>query len=248
MKNLIKVFALSFIAFSSTWSMAQSDAKEMAYQAYLTTNKSLWKELVVKMQSNFDQQKSLENRYQLVLAQHGLLQSTMVDQDEDLFDDYFKKTKSHLDELIDEEHEEGNARAILSAVYGWEMGYSSWKGMFLGGKSSSNIEKATKVDPTSPLVWQVYGSSKLFTPAAFGGSVQEAVKAYEKSVELYEANPGLKKSNWHYLDAMAWLGQAYEKNGQLSQAKAIYEKALEVEPGFGWVKFRLLPAVTKNDL
>ena len=136
--------------------------------------------------------------------------------------------------------------ALLSSIYGWEMGYSPWKGMFLGGKSSSNIEKATKVDGSSAIVWQIFGNSKLFTPRAFGGSISEAVEAYEKSVKLYEANPALTKSNWRYLDALAWLGQAYEQNNQLDEARKTYEKALEVEPGFGWVKYKLLPEIASK--
>ncbi|MGD1961526.1 MAG: tetratricopeptide repeat protein [Fulvivirga sp.] len=247
MKNITKSLAtLVLMVLFVVPVFSQSEADEMAYRAYLTTNKSLWKQLVKTVQEKFDQDTSDENRYQLVLAQHGLLNGTMTDQDEDLFDDYFKKAKGHLEELIDNGYREANSRALLSSIYGWEMGYSPWKGMFLGGKSSSNIEKATKVDGSSAIVWQIFGNSKLFTPRAFGGSISEAVEAYEKSVKLYEANPALTKSNWRYLDALAWLGQAYEQNNQLDEARKTYEKALEVEPGFGWVKYKLLPEIASK--
>ncbi|MEM7110558.1 MAG: hypothetical protein AAF519_20180 [Bacteroidota bacterium] len=247
MKNQIKIIAtlaLTVVVYSTTYS--QSEADEMAYLAYITTNQSLWKKLVKESQTRFDANKSNENRYNLALAQHGLLNSTMTDKNEDLFDDYFKKTKAHLEELIENGYQEGNSRAMLSSIYGWEMGYSTWKGMFLGGKSSSNLEKATKADPSSPIVWQIYAGSKLFTPKAFGGSIPEAVEAYEKSVELYEANPELTKSNWRYLDALAWLGVAYTNNDQIEKAKNTYHKALEAEPGFGWVKFKLLPGIASK--
>lgn len=247
MKNLFKLILVSVLINLTGFDLhAQSVETEMAYRAYLTTNKSLWKELVKKSQDKFDANKSYKNRYELVLAQHGLLNSTMTDQDEDLFDDYFKKTKNHLDELIDNGYQVANSRALLSAIYGWEMGYSSWKAMFLGGKSNNNIEKATKADDSSPIVWQVYGSSKLFTPKTFGGSITKAIEAYEKSVALYESNPQLTKSNWRYLDALAWLGQAYKKNNQIDDARRTYERALQVEPGFGWVKYRLLPSIASK--
>ncbi|MEM6524315.1 MAG: hypothetical protein AAGF85_19255 [Bacteroidota bacterium] len=247
MKNQLKtILTAAFMVLAFTPNRAQTEADEMAYLAYITTNQSLWKKLVKESQTRFDANKSNENRYNLALAQHGLLNSTMTDKNEDLFDDYFKKTKAHLERLIEEGHQEGNSRALLSSIYGWEIGYSGWKGMFLGGKSSSNLEKASKTDPSSPLVWQIYAGSKLFTPKAFGGGITEAVEAYEKSIELYEANPELKKSNWRYLDALAWLGVAYTNNDEIEKAKNIYHKALEAEPGFGWVKFKLLPGIASK--
>lgn len=244
MKSKTKmIIILCFSLGTSVPGMAQSEAEAMTYQAYLTTNKSLWKQSVETLQGEYSTDGSNERLYQLTLAEHGLLNATMVDQDETLFDQHYKKAKKNLETLIEAGYQEGHARALLSSVYGMEMGYSSWKGMFLGAKSGSNLEKAKKLSPTSPLVWQVYANSKLFTPAMFGGDVQEAVEAFEKSVELYEAGQGSTRSNWRYLDALAWLGQAYQKTGKTAQARETYEKALEIEPGFGWVKFVLLPNV-----
>ena len=242
MKTLKLTFAILFLSFIT---YAQSEAEKMAYQAYLTNNKSLWKQLVSKQQDNYQKVKTNENLYHLLLAQHGLLGATMADQDEDLFDDHHKKAKDNIEELIEADYQVANSKAILSAIYGWEMAYSSYKGMFLGGKSSKNIQEATKLDPSSPLVWQVYGSSKLFTPAMFGGDIKLALSSFKKAVELYEADATLINSNWRYLDALAWLGQAYVANDQKEMAKKVYEKTLEIEPNFGWVKYSLLPSLEK---
>ncbi len=246
MKNEIKLFTLVPLLLFTIFANAQHEHDEMAYRAYLTTNKSLWKQLVANRQEAYEQDKTSKNLYNLVLAQHGLLNSTLVDQDEELFDDHFKKTKRNLEELIEAGYQPGNCKALLSSIYGWEMGYSPWKSMFLGPKSSSAIEKATTIASTSPIVWQVHGSSKLFTPAAFGGSLTEAISSYEKSVELYESDLESIKSNWRYLDALAWLGQAYANNGQTESAQKVYKKALETEPEFGWVKHVLLPDLESN--
>lgn len=221
--------------------MAQSDLDAMAYQAYLSGNTGLWKQLVEKHYKIYEAGPSNKNLYQLVIAQHGLLNATMPDKDEELFNKYYEQTKDNLDKLIEDTYETGNAKALLSSIYGLEMAYISWKGIYLGPKSSSNLEEAIKLAPSSPLVWQIYGSSKFFTPSMFGGDKKEAVHAYEKSVQLYEADPGLTKSNWRYLDALAWLGQSYQQTGEIQKAKKTLEKALSVEPEFGWVKYVLLP-------
>ena len=237
LKTLILVLTISSTLF------AQTEGDKMAYQAYITSNKSLWKQLVSKEQLAFDKSKTNENRYRLLLAQHGLLGATMTDQDEDLFDDHYKKAKDNVEELIEADYEVANAKAILSAIYGWEIAYSGYKGMFLGGRNSTNIEQATKLGPSSPLLWQIYASSKLFTPEMFGGDIDVAVNSFEKAIKLYDASGAAKKSNWRYLDALAWLGQAYKSTDQIDKAKMTYEKALQVEPNFGWVKYSLLPAL-----
>lgn len=243
MKSL-QFFIISLFTLLSIQVSAQSEAEEMAYFAYTSNNKSLWKQLVSKEQANYNKSKTNDNLYALLLAQHGLLNATLSDQDEDLFDEHYESAKDNAEKLIDTDYQIGNAKAILSAIWGWEMGYSSYKGMFLGGKSSSNIEEATKMAPNVPLVWQVYASSKFFTPSMFGGDTKEAQEAYEKAVKLYE-DQNLTKSNWRYLDALAWLGKVYEKNGEKDLAKSTYEKALAVEPDFGWVKYALLPSISK---
>ena len=75
----------------------------------------------------------------------------------------------------------------------------------------------------------------------WGGDITEAIEAYEKSIQLYESRPEALKFNWMYLDALAFMGQAYLKNGDTGKAIATYEKALQAEPEFGWVKYALLP-------
>lgn len=243
MKKLNLLLTAIFL-FIGTFGQAQSEEDEMAYQAYLGNNKALWKQLVKQCKAHYSNQNDQDNLYRLSLAQHGLLNATMADQDKDLFDTYLEEAKDHLEKLISDEHEPGNSRALLSSIYGMEMGYSSWKGMFLGPKSSKNLEKALKVSPNSPMVWQIYGVSKLFTPAMFGGDQQEALQALQRSVELYEKDTESLASNWRYLDAYAWLGQCYKALGKTEEARKVYEKALDHEPGFIWVKNGLLPQLS----
>jgi len=224
---------------------AQDNLKHLEYGAYLNNSKTLWKSVVDKRQNIYDETSSPSDLYELVASQHGLLNNTMSDQDEDLFDEYVDEAKDNIEILIDEDYKQAEAKAILSSIYGFEMAYSSWKGMFLGAKSSNTISSAIKLNDQSPLVWQVYANSKLFTPKAFGGNQQEAVESFKKSVELYEEQ-GYTKNNWRYLDALAWLGQAYQKIGETDKARQTFEKALKVEPEFSWVKHSLLPAIASK--
>lgn len=215
-----------------------------AYQAYLkrsaTEARQAWVDVVSSAESEAKSSASDNVKFKLAMAHYGLLNSTMRSMDEDLFKKYVDSAVKNLESIKDEHA--GEAMAMLAAVYGLQMAYDPSKGMFLGPRSSSLLSEARKTEPGSPLVWKLYGNSMLHTPDAYGGDVIEAISAYEKAISLYDAAPEKTKHNWMYVDAMAFLGQAYMKNNEPSKAITIYEKALRVEPSYGWIQYSLLPA------
>jgi tetratricopeptide (TPR) repeat protein len=248
MKMITYIIYTSALLICTHLSIAQADeVTELTYKAYLESKdlkqtKALWKKAVVLAEQNFKKNPEDKNiQYNYLLTRFGLLSSTMRDKDEDLFNDYAEDTEAQLYELIDRNSKWGEPKALLSALYGLKMGYSPWKGMYLGPKSGNMIEKALKQSPSSPFVWKYYGNSKFFTPESFGGDFAEGIKAYEKALQLYEADSSSTKNNWFYLDTIAFLGQAYSMKGDTSKAITVYEKALQIEPEFGWIKYSLLP-------
>lgn len=227
----------------------QEATDERMYRAYLAPQKATdaWKQAIADRQAAVQADpKSSQAVFQLALAQFGLLSSTMRFRDEDLFDEYYEATVDNLKSLTAASKSWGDPHALLSAVYGLKMGYSPMQGMFLGSKSNSLTERAKKLSPQSPLVWKVYANSKFFTPEMWGGDLAEAIEGYETCIRFYESNPQQLKFNWMYLDALAFQGQAYLKNGDTGKAIATYEKALKAEPNFGWVRDALLPAARKQ--
>ncbi len=245
----VTLTAVLLLSVSSHAQHVENDA--LTYQAYLANNsvsevKTQWEQIVAIRQKEFNANQSDKNlRFRLVLAQYGLLSATMRDEDEDLFDKYVDETEEHLEVLIKQNKNWGEPKAVLSGLLGLKMAYSPWKGMILGSKSGNLIEKAVKESPSSPLVNKFYGNSKLFTPEMWGGDVQEAIKALEKSVSEYEQTK-TNVNNWLYIDAVAFLGQAYVKHDEINKAIACYEKALNFEPSFDWVQFSLLPTARKK--
>src|SRR5688572_20017695 len=117
------------------------EPNEASYKAYLGNQdvkvvKEQWKKVVEDCQAELDKNKQDQRLlYNLALAQFGLLTATMRDQDEDLFDNYADEAENNLETLIDNNKKWGEPRALLSALYGLRMGYSPWKGMYLGSKS-----------------------------------------------------------------------------------------------------------------
>ncbi|HCZ34409.1 MAG TPA: hypothetical protein DHV26_00615 [Cytophagales bacterium] len=237
MKLTIAIFLCSL---SIAW--AQSETDEMMYQAYLQRSQALWEKALA---TQLKQANTTTEKLRLAFVYYSLLNGTMATQNETLFDKHVDAAKELIKELIDQNPKSGEAAAMLSGIYGNEIAYSSMKGMFLGGKSSGLADKGIKLEPASALVWRIYGTNKYYTPAAFGGDLEEAVKAFEKSISIFESKPDTLKQNWLYIDTLALLGQAYAKSGATDKAISTYEKALQQEPSFGWVKFSLLPAAKK---
>jgi tetratricopeptide (TPR) repeat protein len=240
------------LGFSTGW-QTYTENNEASYKAYLERDPKAAKDQWIKIVS--DRQKKLQQNttdqnllYEVTLAQFGLLSSTMRDKDEDLFEKHVDEAEKNLETLITKNKDWGEPRALLSAVYGLKMGYSPMKGMFLGSKSSDLMEQARKKSPGSPLVWKLYGNSKYHTPEAFGGDLKEAIRAYEKAIQLYEAKTENLSHNWLYIDTFAFLGQAYAKDNRSESAISIYEKVLKIEPAYTWVSYALLPKVKGNSV
>mgnify|MGYP001160603363 CR=1 FL=1 len=229
---LVTFFISSFLGY------AQGDSS--SYHAYLNSNqKEVWKKEVREKKAAAKNDK--QTQFDLALSQYGLLSATMADQDEDMFDEYYDDTVDNLEAIIKANKSWGEPKALLSAVYGLKIGYSPIMGMFLGSKSGSLIEKAIEQSPQSPLVMKLYANSKFFTPEMFGGDLDEAISSYKKCLQLYEAQQSQLENNWLYLDALAFAGQAYLKKGEKDKARQLFEKALNLEPEFIWVKKGLLP-------
>lgn len=244
-----KSFLLLLLLLSATCLVAQDGYDAELYKAYLSQQPvpEIWKSAVAaRKQSAKKEVGNRQLQFQLALTQFGLLSSTMRNSDKELFDEFYDETEDLLQSIMEADQKWGEPMALLSATYGLKMAYSPLQGMFLGAKSSSLVEKAKKLNPNSPLVWKIAANSKYFTPEMWGGDLGEAIEAYEKCIRLYEADPEKLKFNWMYLDALAFMGQAYTKNGDTGKAIATYEKALRAEPEFGWVRFVLLPKVKET--
>lgn len=253
MKKLICT-ACTWLCIAITFTAAAQASDAATYNAYLGSadvaiTNSLWDKVVADKQAAYDKNTSDPTlRWNLALAQYGLLSATMRTRDEDRFDEYYEKTEEHLKALGKNDKMKAEAKALLSGLYGLKLGYSSMMGMVLGPKSSGLIEDALELDPKSALVWRIEANSKMYTPEMFGGDKEEAIKAFEKSIGLFEQQPATLKNNWLYLDAHVFLGQAYTSEGQTAKAIAIYEKALKLEPNLYWVKNTLLPNAKQKAL
>jgi tetratricopeptide (TPR) repeat protein len=120
-------------------------------------------------------------------------------------------------------------------------------GMWLGPRADGHMEKALEIGPNNPRVWMLKGVGTMFKPKMFGGGADKAEKELLKAIELFANDrPAAPAPAWGHAEAYAWLGQCYAAQDKISEARGAYQKALALEPGFGWVTYVLLPELEKK--
>lgn len=172
----------------------------------------------------------------------GLLEGESKDPSEHL-----NAAVEHLKKATEIDPQAAEAYALLSSVYGWQIGLSPMKTMLLGPKSGKAIQKAKQLAPDNPRVVLSAAISDFNTPEMFGGSKEKGLQGFQRAAELFaqEEPTDPIQPGWGHREAYAWLGIAYQIRGELESARTAFEKALEIDPDFGWVKYWLLPELEK---
>ena len=183
--------------------------------------------------------------YYIALADYriaGLLEGESKDPSEHL-----NAAVEHLKKATEIDPEAAEAYSLLSSVYGWQIGLSPMKSMLLGPRVGKASRKAQQLAPDNPRVVLSAAISDFNTPEMFGGSKEKGLQGLKRAAELFaqEEPTDPIQPVWGHREAYAWLGIAYQNQGELESARAAFEKALEIDPDFGWVKYWLLPELEK---
>ena len=121
--------------------------------------------------------------------------------------------------------------------------------MFIGPKAGKAIRKAMELAPDNPRVVLSAAIGDYNTPRMFGGNKESAMQGFQRAAELFALEKPAEpvEPAWGHSEAYAWLGLAYMDRDEKEPAGAAFEKALEVNPDFGWVKYVLLPELEEEN-
>lgn len=154
-------------------------------------------------------------------------------------EEYIDSAITYLEKSIKLKKDFSDAYALLGSLYGMKA-KGFFKGMLYGSKSDRAFKKAKEIDSLNPRTLYLEGISFLYKPKGFGGSVQRAIHNFKKAIKIFEEGKGERGIiNWGYLECMMFLGIAYEKVDSLKKAEEVYRKVLEIDPDYGWAKYRL---------
>ncbi len=151
-----------------------------------------------------------------------------------------------LDEAVDREGALAETHALLASVIGMRI-TNPIGGMLLGPRAGRAIHRALAMDSANPRVWLAKGIGTLHSPGFMGGGSEGALEEFDRGISLvgsYDAPRGDPAESGAEL--WAWKGIAHLRAGQFAHARAAFERALELEPEYGWVRYNLLPAALKE--
>lgn len=140
------------------------------------------------------------------------------------------------------------SHALRAGLLGMMIGTSPIRGMTLGPRSGSQLERALELAPNNPRVWLLRGIGAIHTPSMFGGGLDKSEEYLKKSIDLFASDrPQPPAPSWGMAEAHMWLGQVYAKQDKKDLARAEYQKALAIEPNEMWTRMALLPALDKKE-
>ena len=75
------------------------------------------------------------------------------------------------------------------------------------------------------------------------------MQGFRRAAELFALGAPADpiRPEWGHSQAWAWLGIAHRDRGETELARAAFERALEINPEFGWVRNGLLYELDKGD-
>jgi len=137
--------------------------------------------------------------------------------------------------------------ALIAAATGSMIGTSMMRGIRFGMRASAAEDRAEALGANNPRVLLLRAVSAWFTPSAFGGGEDKARALLQQALGAFEHDaPARPLPAWGHAEAYAWHGQMELKAGRRDAARAAYDRALALAPGYAWVQYALKPSLERG--
>ena len=134
--------------------------------------------------------------------------------------------------------------ALLAMTMGRMIGLDQIYSPTLGPLIPKEMNAALSMGPTNPRVWLLRGIQSFYTKPEYGGGLPVAETQLNKAIEFFATdNPTPPAPAWGKAEAYVWLGQVFQKQNRITEARAAYNSALTVERDYPWVIYSLLPSL-----
>lgn len=158
-----------------------------------------------------------------------------------------EEAREQLEKLVRQEPSNAEVHALLGSVYGGQISLNPMSGMTLGSRVDEVLAKAAMLDPENPRVALQAAASAYYTPQQYGGGIDKAEEKLKQAEALFAKEPRQKPwPNWGRMDLLAWKGQILAARKDFAGARAVYERALALQPDYAWIRHVLLPALDKQ--
>ena len=150
-----------------------------------------------------------------------------------------EEAESLMKARIEADPNDAGAHLVLSQVY-QERITGMMSGMRFGRRAGETLDRALELAPGDPRALYLKGVNQLMAPGPFGNK-EEARRNLEAAVARFAEGAPEGAFWWGEPEAHAFLGLSYARENERDPARTHYERALELEPGFDWVRDSLLP-------
>ena len=245
--SVITMLAIHQTIFALSYEERIAKAKQLLYQGSVLDSMVFVMEGYELLKSTNSENPTRELLYFTAQAEYELVRLGVTDKKNKLYERYIDLALEKTEELKELHPEWSEAHALSSALHGYRIAYNPLNAVSAGPKSYYAAEEAVKLDSTNPRAWMVRGIVRLHMPAMFGGSTKEAIISFKKAIALFEGERIVNQfePSWGYLDALVWLGWAYQQRDEDEKARASFKKALAYEPRAEWIKKYFLELVEK---
>lgn len=139
------------------------------------------------------------------------------------------------------------SQIILASAYGMKAALNPSQMQVFGVRSNQLLASALGADSDNPRALLLQAINAFYTPEQYGGGseaasiwMQQAMQAFES--ERANASHSAGSMTWGYAEAWVWQGLIDQKQERLAEAKAAWQRALELQPHFAWPQFLLQAA------
>lgn len=163
--------------------------------------------------------------------------------------EYVNYAIDHLEAATDQDESFAEGWLMLSAAYGQKMQARPLRAVTLARKFNRAMSRAQELAPDNPRVVLLKAITDYNLPRIVGGNKDRALEDMYRAARLFQEevveDPVLP--SWGHEDTYARIGIVYMDRGNLEEARTAFERALEINPEFGWVKHTLLPSLKEME-
>lgn len=150
---------------------------------------------------------------------------------------YLDEGAALLEQALKRKTDFAEGYILLASFYG-QKASMEMLASFYGPKATYTLKKALEIEADNPRAYLIDGIGKFYTPQAFGGGLDKALRSVRKAKSLF---PKYRCANvacpdWGYLEAHAWLGQIQAAQGEYDDARGSFREGLSVDPNNAWLK------------
>jgi len=236
-----RIIILLLIFFSAE---LEASFRSEIYYAYINNKMELWKVVIDSMDAF--KGKSNNMMLELINYQYGYVGYCIGFNKKEEAKIYLDLAIKNIEYLEKEKYNLSLINAYKSAFYGFRMSINKLFTPVMGIKSIESARSAVELDKENYFGYIQLGNCEFYMPSALGGSKIEALEYYLKAKELIEKKPDDTNKNWNYLSLLIVIGQSYYYLDEYNSAKLVYEKILDLEPGFLYVRDELYPQLLKK--